>query len=307
MKKRLVFAMMLFGTALFVACSKGTLEVPNVSTTPELTPTEVIQPTIIVNPTEIPTNTPSNTPSNTPTPEPTEGPSMKELLKVTERKSTSIPFIMIDPGHGDFDPGSVVTDENGNKYNEKDINLQIALKVSSKLQVMGIQVVMTRSNDKMGNFFDKEIYNFFKKNFPNSKTDTQRYNNYKRELSDATDIDLFLAIHQNEYTSMPKVKGAEVWRAKNYNANNATLASKVHTAIKSAVGYSRSIMEGEDLIVLRTQKPSILVECGYMSNPDEFKSLLSEEFQDKMADAIVKGIVDYLKAKGDYPNFKFGN
>ncbi len=293
MNKRLVFTLLFIGVAAIVGCGKKTQEIPYVSQTPAASPSATleptmpgVQPTIVVNPTDTPTvaptEAPTATPSNTPSPKPTSA------INVTERKSPDIPFIMIDPGHGDFDPGSVATDENGNQVKEKTINLEIALKIADKLKARGIQVVMTRDGDKIGNF----------------KT-TKDYNYAKQALSDASDIDLYLAIHQNEYADMPKIKGAEVWRAEEYNTNNVKLANKVLTSIKSALGYSRSVQDGKGLIVLRTEKPSILIECGYMSNPDELKSLLSEEFQNKLADAIVKGILGYLKDKGDYPKFKF--
>nr|OON98281.1 MAG: hypothetical protein ATN36_01035 [Epulopiscium sp. Nele67-Bin005] len=104
-----------------------------------------------------------------------------------------------------------------------------------------------------------------------------------------------VSVHQNAFTD-PKVKGAQVFYY-NDKSNGKMLATCIQSAIKSEAdpNNTRPIKNSESYYLLkRTDMPSVIVECGFLTNPEEEKKLMSSEYQDKMAFAISKGIDDFF-------------
>lgn len=193
--------------------------------------------------------------------------------------STESKVIVIDPGHGGYDPGKV-----GLKgSHEKDINLAIALKLKDYLEQSGAKVVMTRTQDEdLDGLPDK-----FNKN-----SDMRR----RKEIINDSEADILISIHQNAFTQS-EVRGAQVFY---YNeSNNAkSLAKHVQTSIKenADVNNQRKIKSTENYYVLKVSiMPGIIIECGFLTNPEEAAALNSTEYQDKMAWSIYAGIVKYFQ------------
>ncbi len=186
------------------------------------------------------------------------------------RKTDEI-VIVVDPGHGGEDPGKVGV----NDVLEKDINLQIAMKVKDLLEEVGITVVMTREDDKV----------------PERKKEDL---NQRVELINKTSPTLALCIHQNSYTS-PEIFGAQVfYHTKTSEAID--IASSVQESLLSIdANNKREIKKNDTYYMLKySDVPTIIVECGFLTNPAEAEKLQSEEYQYEIAFAICEGIIKWL-------------
>lgn len=181
--------------------------------------------------------------------------------------------IVIDAGHGGFDPGKVASDG----VTEKTINLSIAQKLSAFLEQSGAIIRTTRIEDS-------------------SLSESKRQDLKNRaEIANTSNAELFISIHQN---SFPKsnVKGAQVFYYKG-SEEGKRLASLIQSRLKEVVDVDndRIAKANDNYYVLKQIKiPSVIVECGFLSNSVEHDKLMSDEYQEKLAWAIYMGILDYF-------------
>lgn len=181
--------------------------------------------------------------------------------------------IVIDAGHGGYDPGKVASDG----VNEKNINLAIASKLSSFLEQGGAVITNTRTEDL-------------------SLSENKRQDLRSRaDMANTGKADIFVSIHQN---SFPKsnVKGAQVFYYKG-SEEGKRLASLIQSRLKEVVDIDneRIAKANNNYYVLKQIKiPSVIVECGFLSNSVEHDKLMSEQYQEKLAWAIYMGILDYF-------------
>lgn len=186
--------------------------------------------------------------------------------------------IVVDPGHGGWDPGKVGV----NGALEKDINLAIALKLKDMLEEKGINVIMTRTED-VGLYSE-------------SDSNKKRADLNKRiELINTSNALFAVSIHQNSFTQ-ESAKGAQVF----YHAQSQQgriLAETLQEQIKETIkdGNHRKAKSNTSYYLLKhTKCPLVIVECGYLSNRNEASILINPEYQEKMAWAIHLGILKYL-------------
>lgn len=189
--------------------------------------------------------------------------------------------ILIDPGHGGIDGGA----QSKTGTIEKNINLQIALKLRDNLEEKGYKVYMTRDEDE----------GLYQKG--NTIKEKKREDlNRRVEMKKETDCDIFISIHQNMFPQS-KCYGAQVWYASNDNSYN--LATVVQDSIKESVNDNNKRVAkaaAEAYLILRDKYEcaSILVECGFLSNPDEEARLKSDEHQNLIVEGISNGIDKYF-------------
>lgn len=189
--------------------------------------------------------------------------------------------ILIDPGHGGIDGGA----QSKAGTIEKDINLQIALKLRDNLEEKGYKVYMTRDEDE----------GLYQKG--NTVREKKREDlNRRVEMKKETECDIFISIHQNMFPQS-KCYGAQVWYASNDNSYN--LATVVQDSIKESVKDNNKRVAkpaAEAYLILRDKYKgaSILVECGFLSNPDEEAKLKSDEHQNLIVEGISVGIDKYF-------------
>lgn len=186
--------------------------------------------------------------------------------------------VALDPGHGGCDPGKVGV--NGCK--EKDINLEIAKKVEEMLTGQGIQVVITRTEDDL---LTEEWYE-------NRKLEDMR----KRvAVIDGSHPKLAVSIHQNSYHE-EAVSGPQVFYFSK-SEEGKVAAESIQSALNLvAEGEPRSCKGNDTYYLLKkTKVPTVIVECGFLSNWAEAERLNTEEYQWKMAEGICTGVLDYLK------------
>lgn len=188
--------------------------------------------------------------------------------------------IVIDAGHGGADPGKVgINDEL-----EKDINLKIAVLLKQFLQTEGIEVVMTREDDR--GLYDEDASN-------------KKVQDMKRrlEIIEESDPVLVVSIHQNSYHE-EGVKGAQVFY---YSTSDKSrqLADILQLQLKKLDPENRREAKGNDsyFLLKKTAKPIVIVECGFLSNREEAEKLSSPLYQERMAFNIYMGIMQYLNAR----------
>lgn len=195
-------------------------------------------------------------------------------LVTSENVQTQKEVVVIDAGHGGDDPGKVGI----NNALEKDINLQIAEKVKRHLEKNGIEVVMTREDDVM--------------------EETKLEDMKKRvELINKTKPAIAVSIHQNSYPDS-SVKGAQVfyYTGSEISKEAASLMQEELRKIDSE--NTRQIKDNNNFYMLKkTEVPTIIVECGFLSNVGEAEKLVSDEYQEQMAEAICSGIMTWLSQK----------
>lgn len=199
---------------------------------------------------------------------------------VMNMKAKSAPVrIVIDPGHGGTDPGKVGVA--GTK--EKDINLQIAKKLQVYLKENGIDVILTREEDT---------------DLAEEGASSTKVSDLRKRCEIIADADPVLAvsIHQNSYTDS-NVSGAQVFYY-GQSAEGEALAEALQQSLIENLDPSntRAAKTNESYFMLKkTTAPTVIVECGFLSNPEEEALLLDEEYQDRIAEAIYIGIENYLK------------
>lgn len=181
--------------------------------------------------------------------------------------------IVLDAGHGGFDPGKVA--ENGTE--EKDVNLEIMKLLQGYLEQGGAVVSITRTEDEA----------LAKKKNADLKS--------RMLIVKDSKPDLFVSIHQNSYPS-PEVRGAQVFYYKD-SENGKRLAAYIQKRLKqcATAGNDRSAKPNGSYYILKNSNiPSVIVECGFLSNPAENAALNTPEYRRKTAWAIYMGITDYF-------------
>ncbi len=195
----------------------------------------------------------------------------------SDKESGTDAVIVIDAGHGGVDPGKV--GENGTL--EKDINLSIAGKLRSRLEQNGFRVVMTRDNDE----------GLYSENARNKKREDMEAR--VRVISEA-DPDFVVSIHQNSFPDA-SCKGAQLFYYKDSEGSKKlaeTLQKKLLEVLQD--GNTRQAKANSDYYLLRkTACPVVIAECGFLSNAAEAALLASDAYQEKVAEALCLGILQY--------------
>lgn len=190
--------------------------------------------------------------------------------------------IIVDAGHGGEDGGT----QSSSGVLEKDINLDISLKLGTLLKLMGYSVVYTRTEDKLQYGADAKVQRQKK------VSDIHYRMNIAEFYSDA----LFLSIHQN-YFGESKYYGAQVFYSKN-NPESKIVAEKLQGSIRNIIQpeNNREIKaSGTDIYLLyHAKSPAVMVECGFLSNPGEALLLCDENYQKKLCLAIAAGLEEYM-------------
>lgn len=187
--------------------------------------------------------------------------------------------VVLDAGHGASDSGKVGV----NGALEKDINLSIMLKLREYLEQKGIMVVLTRVDDSP----------LYKEGDVNHKLADMKK---RLDVMEAAQPDAVVSIHQNSYTK-ETVKGPQVFY---YAASTQgeKLAQNLQDCFDLVVGEeqnTRTIKPNRDYYLLvHTPYTIVICECGFLSNPEEADLLITDAYQEKIAEALSEGIFNYL-------------
>lgn len=185
--------------------------------------------------------------------------------------------VVIDAGHGGADPGKV----GGYGTLEKDINLSIAEKLRTRLEQNGCRVVMTRESDD----------GLYSENARNRKREDMEAR--VRVISEANPV-LVVSIHQNSFPDA-SCKGAQMFYYKD-SEDSKKLAEILQKQFPEVLqdGNTRQAKANSDYYLLRkTSCPVVIAECGFLSNAAEEALLVSDVYQEKVAEALCLGILQY--------------
>lgn len=190
-------------------------------------------------------------------------------------------IIVLDAGHGKPDEGA----ESSTGTTEAETNLKIALKVQNLLEQSGATVILTRSDENA-------IYDLDKKSLREKKISDIRN---RVKIGNEAEADAFISIHLNKIPQ-DKYWG---WQCffKDGNENSMKLAKCIQSNLNQSIDKDnkRVAMKIDNVYIIKhVEIPIAIVECGFLSNPEEEKLLLSDEYQNKIAWGIYSGIMDYF-------------
>jgi N-acetylmuramoyl-L-alanine amidase len=177
------------------------------------------------------------------------------------RADGSFSTVVIDPGHGGFDRGGIP----GQSVPEKTVALDTALRLQKLLQRAGLRTVMTRTTDV---FVPLSV---------------------RSAIANAQPDAIFVSIHYNA-ARRSSARGIET-----YSENNrgAVLAARIQRQIVTRVSTeNRGIRSAEYYVLRNCRLPAVLVECGFLTNPDEAQLALTPEYRQQVAEQIAAGIIE---------------
>ena len=203
---------------------------------------------------------------------------------VTSVDTPKYTTVIIDAGHGGEDGGT----SSASGLVEKDINLEIAKLIAKNLEEQGINVVLTRSDDRL--LYDvNSDYQGRKK-----KLDLAARLEVMKQYENA----IFVSIHMNAFTDT-SCSGLQVWYSKNY-ADSLSLAKTIqnNARLRLQPNNKRVVKEATSAINLlfNASCPAVLIECGFLSNPNEAERFASAEYRGEMAENISYSIAEFLKS-----------
>lgn len=195
--------------------------------------------------------------------------------------TTTRPVVILDPGHGGVDGGA-----EGNRITEKTVNLSIAKKVREFCTLFGFEVQMTREEDISIHDEGKESIR--------AQKNSDLKNRLKLMTADPNAV--VVSIHLNKYPQS-RVKGAQVFYAPKSQGSDV-LAQTIQDSFRTLLQpeNTRQIKKADSSLFLlynNTVNPAVLVECGFLSNPDEAALLASEDYQDRVAFAICCALLQF--------------
>ena len=192
--------------------------------------------------------------------------------------------VVIDAGHGGMDGGCIsetVSGTGGERILEKDCNLSISQILATLFRVSGYNVVMTRENDIM---LDEEGL---------SGTAKMRDLRARLNIANKYPDTLFISVHCNKFPSS-SCKGLQVYYSKNHTSSQVAAAAVQRSAIALLQPENkRQIKQADTSIFLLSHatQPAILIECGFLSNPEEAALLSEENYQKKLALTILLPLI----------------
>ncbi len=195
-----------------------------------------------------------------------------DYVKKTELKSGDVlkgKVIVVDPGHGGADPGAI----GYSGLQEKVVTLAVGKNLEALLTEAGAKVIMTRTGDQ-------------------SVSNTKRV-----EMANKAEVDVYVSIHANAFTS-PDSNGTEThYCEKNENSEASKfLAHQLQRELVSALGLrDRGVKKNSFFVLTNTEMPAALVELAFLTNPEEEELLRDAKTHKKSADALFKGLEAYFK------------
>lgn len=205
----------------------------------------------------------------------------KELTVETTSTPASNKTIVIDAGHGSPDEGA----ESNNGTTEAQINLKIALKVQNLLEQTGSTVILTRSNDNA--IYDLDSKTLRKKKVSDIKN--------RVKIGNESSADIFVSIHLNKIPQKQYYGWQCFYNTK--NEKSKILAEELQENLNDSIQKEnkRVAMELNTVYIMKNVEiPISIVECGFLSNPEEEIKLQEDEYQNRLAWGIYNGITDYF-------------
>ena len=206
------------------------------------------------------------------------------VLRVSETSAlpeSAPPVVVIDSGHGGDDPGKIGVDG----VQEKDLNLKMALALRDLLEQQDVAVLMTRED--AGGLYDE-------------RTSNKKVQDMRRrcELINKEKPACVVSIHQNSYHE-ESIHGAQVFYYKTSKESEdlAKILQKELVRVAEPANHRQAKANDTYYLLKKTEAPTVIVECGFLSNWEECAKLRNEDYQAKLVWAIQMGILKYLNKK----------
>ncbi|MFB2938115.1 N-acetylmuramoyl-L-alanine amidase [Aerosakkonemataceae cyanobacterium BLCC-F154] len=184
--------------------------------------------------------------------------------QLPQRRPNARALVVIDPGHGGKDPGAIGI----GGLREVDVVLPIGLQVARLLEQQGVQVVLTRNAD----YFVE---------LPG-----------RTAMANRANADIFVSIHANAVANRPDVSGLETY----YLSSGLTLARFIHNSILQSINVpDRGVRRARFYVLRHSAMPAVLVETGFVTGLEDSAKLATPAYQSQMAEAIARGILQYLQ------------
>ncbi len=187
-----------------------------------------------------------------------------------------LPTVVIDAGHGGIDAG-VRGAATGVK--ESEINLAVARELRGRFANAGFDCVMTRTTSA-------GLYGDTSKGF--KMRDMQK----RRQIIEDCDADMVISVHQNT-CPLPSRRGGHVF-FDGASACSRELAADIQRRLNDLCGEDNESLTGDYYMLKCTAAPSVIVECGFLSNAEDEKNLCDPDFRKRLAEAIFMGAISYL-------------
>lgn len=200
----------------------------------------------------------------------------------TDSKFTDTPknqnyTIVIDAGHGGPDPGSIGYKT---KVLEADLNLKMSLLLKTKLEKAGISVIMTReTSDALASGRGKAF----------KKKDME----LRKAIINKVRPNMVISLHQNSFVNHT-LRGAQVFYDKSSNISKQIAETIQKEFIENLDFSNKTVSPGNYYMLKCTASPSVIVECGFLSHPEEEKLLQDETYQEKIVNSICKGVLNFI-------------
>lgn len=189
-------------------------------------------------------------------------------------------IIVVDAGHGGIDPGA-----NRSDILEKEINLAVALQLKDALKQYGAKVILTRDTDvELSKLCDNEKV----------RGRYRRDLNARLEMIEESDADLFVSIHANASPKSQR-RGIECYYSAQ-SEHGKMLALAIQSQLSTIALVSQNAKSADYFVLRRNKIPAILIEVGYITNPEERVTLQSPAYQRKLAEVISCGIENYYRS-----------
>lgn len=189
-------------------------------------------------------------------------------------KQAKAALVILDAGHGGFDPGKIGI----NGALEKDVNLAISQKVKKYLEEQGFRVIMTRENG--GALSDSKVEDL----------------KARVALINEESPSIAVSIHQNSY-SQESIHGAQVFYYTHSKGGEEAAKILQEAMLEVDPENNRQAKANDTYYLLKkTKETTVIVECGFLSNQKEADLLVTEEYQEKIASSVANGIRKYLSS-----------
>ena len=202
--------------------------------------------------------------------------------KNLELKQSGEFILIIDPGHGGFDPGAVASDGT----TESGINLAVGLQMEEMARLLGVETDMTRREDVST------------ESDANAAVRQRKNSDLKNRVEQVNGISggVLVSLHQNSLPQVPAVHGAQVFYSEVEDSRE--LAETVQSALNTVINDRNKEVKaaGGGVYLLKNAKiPAILVECGFLSNGDETALLNTQAHQNRLALTILASVLEHLQ------------
>jgi N-acetylmuramoyl-L-alanine amidase len=190
-------------------------------------------------------------------------------------------LVVIDPGHGGKDTGSQAINNGALILNEKEINLDVAMRLNEMLQAAGVKTYILRETDTTITLYDRPA------------------------LANAANADLYVSIHNNS-SDNASARGVEVYydsktSESNYGIYSKHLAEVVYQDLLDTIGTIGRGAKSEPAyaVLNKTNMPAIIIEGSFLSNAEDLELMLTDEFRENYALAAAKAIIQILNESAD--------